>query len=65
MAKPKPKPQPVSPATTMEDACHEHPSRDFSRRFARDAQLRRFGFKIHTRPRKGEPLWELCGLLYT
>lgn len=29
------------------------------------AQERRNGFKIHARPRTGEPLWSLDGRIYT
>jgi len=30
-----------------------------------DAQLRDLGFKIHSRPSKGEPIWERLGIRYT
>lgn len=38
---------------------------DKSHRFPEDDELRRNGFVIHARPRKGPPLWEYGGLLYT
>jgi hypothetical protein len=36
----------------------EHPSRDASSRYATDQYLRRRGFRIFSRPSKGEPIWQ-------
>lgn len=35
-----------------------HAFRDRTGRYPRDAELRRFGFRIHARPRNGPPVWE-------
>jgi hypothetical protein len=38
---------------------------DKSQRFSVDQKLRRFGFRIHSRPAGKEPTWERDGKLYT
>ena len=40
------------------------PSRDRTDRHATDAYLRRHGFRIYSRPRRLEPVWERAGRLY-
>lgn len=37
---------------------------DATGRHAADALLRSQGFRIHSRPRSGEPLWERHGAVY-
>lgn len=43
----------------------DYDTRDCSDRHPTDAQLREHGFKIHSRPKRGEPVWERAGRLYT
>lgn len=41
----------------------DHPSVDRTGRFPVDAQLRKMGFRIRSRPKQGESLWEKEGIL--
>lgn len=41
-----------------------HPSQDGTCRFSNDQRLRKCGFVIHSRPRKGPTLWSLGGTVY-
>ena len=40
-----------------------HPSKDTTKRHNEDQELREFGFVIHSRPSKGEPVWSYGGEL--
>lgn len=42
-----------------------HPTQDETRRCSLDQKLRAAGFKIKSRPRTGEPIWERQGKVYT
>jgi type I site-specific restriction endonuclease len=46
---------------TEEEADKEHPSEDHTSRHSVDQLLRRKGWKIEARPRKGEPVWSKLG----
>ena len=39
-------------------------TKDSTSRHPTDADLRERGFRIHSRPEKGEPVWERGGVLY-
>ena len=39
-------------------------TKDSTQRNPADADLREHGFRIHSRPEKGEPVWERGGVLY-
>lgn len=40
---------------------YDHPSQARCHRFAVDAMLREYGFRILSRPKKGEAVWLWCG----
>ena len=42
-----------------------HPSASCERRFPDDVRLRKAGFKIHSRLKGMEAVWEFASLLYT
>ena len=50
--------------TPMEDVTCGRPSADRTSRFVTDQQIRVCGYKIHSRPKKGEPIWEKDGLVF-
>ncbi len=41
-----------------------HPSAEKKLRWPQDMRLRRNGFKIESRPRKGPNIWSLKGVMY-
>lgn len=43
----------------------KHDTTDHSNRHATDARLRSHGFRIHSRPDKGEPTWVMDGERFT
>lgn len=47
------------------DALQDKPMRDTTNRFHYDAILRRKGFRIHSRPKKGPAIWLLGDTPYT
>lgn len=42
----------------------EHPSEDRSNRFPKDRLLRLHGYRIHSRPNKGEAIWKREEILF-
>lgn len=42
----------------------DHPSQDTTGRHPLDAALRHVGFRIHSRPKRGEAVWEKGGTLF-
>lgn len=42
----------------------EHPSEDSTWRFEVDALIRSYGYRIHSRPKKGSVLWSINGEHY-
>ncbi len=50
---------------TKQELEHENPWAETLKRYPRDQALRRFGFTIHARPRKGPVLWGKGGRIFT
>lgn len=53
------------PTYTDNEQTYGHPSEDRTTRFSKDALLRVRGFKIHSRRKGKEAVWERAGKLYT
>ena len=51
--------------TPEEDAQIESPSQDHGTRFGFDQTIRSRGYRIKSRPNKGEPTWERTGVVFT
>lgn len=51
--------------TPMEDAQNESPTKDWSSRFPLDQRIRKLGYKIKSRPDRGEATWEKKGVTFT
>lgn len=52
-------------STTKVRPASAHAYQDRTQRFALDIMLRRRGFRIHSRPAKGPPIWERNHLFFT
>ena len=57
--------KPKKPSKKETPREEDHPSQDKSSRFPIDYLLRRYNFKIYSRPRDKEELWEKNGCIFT
>lgn len=52
-------------ATPTEDAAQPSPWLETRTRYPDDMRLRAAGFRIHARPKDGEPIWTKSGILFS
>lgn len=52
-------------STLIDQTESSHAFADRTDRFARDALLRKYGFRVSSRPNRGQAKWEKGGKLYT
>ena len=55
----------TDPLTPMENADYERPSQSHKNPHGIDQRIRDRGYEIESRPKKGEPIWKMNGILFT